>query len=233
MSDVQGHAEDTLQPPWGITDTWVGVLFLFIWIAASLGAVRLMEALDIENELLIIFMEAALLLPVLAQMVRKGIGWDRLGFRKFSLQDMGLGCGLLLMAYFVIAAHNLLLTLLDIPLQTEFLMEYIEVSQSAWGLIVASIVLAPLVEEIFFRGFIYSSLRKKFNWIAAGAISSGIFALFHLMPVVFIPTFVLGFVFSYLYERTHSLWPGILLHLLVNTLGISVVYAMVYLGSQT
>ena len=46
--------------------------------------------------------------------------------------------------------------------------------------------------------------------------SSAIFAAAHLDPVSLVPTFILGLVFSYVYHRSNSVWPGVILHFLVN-----------------
>ncbi|MEW6406925.1 MAG: CPBP family intramembrane glutamic endopeptidase, partial [Chloroflexota bacterium] len=61
---------------------------------------------------------------------------------------------------------------------------------------------------------------QRMGWLQAGLLSSAIFALGHLDPAAFIPTFILGFTFAYLFHRTSSLWPGMILHFLVNSFGM-------------
>ena len=81
-----------------------------------------------------------------------------------------------------------------------------------------------MVEEIFFRGFLFQGFRQKYGWVNAALLSSAIFAAAHLDPVALIPTFVLGIVLAYVYHRSNSLWPGIILHFLVNAFGLCGAY---------
>jgi membrane protease YdiL (CAAX protease family) len=57
-------------------------------------------------------------------------------------------------------------------------------------------------------------------------LSSAIFAIAHLDPVSLLPTFILGNLLAYLYHRSNSVWPGVILHVLVNTFGLIAVYVL-------
>jgi len=76
--------------------------------------------------------------------------------------------------------------------------------------------LQAFFEEIFFRGLLFASLRKHLNFLAALLFSSIAFMFFH--GPLEIGAFVLGCFFAFLYEKSHSLWPGISMHILWNTL---------------
>jgi uncharacterized protein len=79
-------------------------------------------------------------------------------------------------------------------------------------------VIAPISEETFFRGFLFSGLRKHYPfWIAAGC-SALIFAVGHMVPGAILPLCVLGFLFAWLREQTGSIWPSIAMHMLNNAL---------------
>lgn len=78
----------------------------------------------------------------------------------------------------------------------------------------------PFVEEVFFRGFLLGGLRTRFGAWPALLISSGIFALFHILPGLYVPTFLLGLAFGWVYLKTRSIWPAIFGHTLHNTLVI-------------
>ncbi|HSJ86556.1 MAG TPA: CPBP family intramembrane glutamic endopeptidase, partial [Anaerolineales bacterium] len=95
----------------------------------------------------------------------------------------------------------------------------------AWFFFVGAL-LAPVVEEIFFRGFLFQGLRARYGWVAGMLLSSAIFGLAHLDPVSLIPTFILGNLLAYLYQRSNSIWPGVILHVLVNTVGLVSVYVI-------
>lgn len=80
------------------------------------------------------------------------------------------------------------------------------------------IVIAPFVEEFFFRGFVYGALRTRFAVLPAALLGGAIFGALHLptgaeaVP----PLIALGVMLSLVYERTGSLWPVIVLHALNN-----------------
>jgi membrane protease YdiL (CAAX protease family) len=57
-------------------------------------------------------------------------------------------------------------------------------------------------------------------------LSSVIFAFAHLDLVSLIPTFILGNLLAYLYHRTNSVWPGVIVHMAVNTFGLVSVYVI-------
>jgi membrane protease YdiL (CAAX protease family) len=82
-------------------------------------------------------------------------------------------------------------------------------------------LLPAICEEIAFRGFILNGLRSRFHPWTAILLSSFLFALSHLNVFQFIPSFVLGVVLGLLAVRSSSVLPGMLFHLLHNTLVIA------------
>jgi membrane protease YdiL (CAAX protease family) len=84
------------------------------------------------------------------------------------------------------------------------------------------IVVAPVAEEFFFRGFFYRALRSKFGILAAASIDGLVFGLIHytgpdtleLLPVLG----ALGVMFCLVYERTGTLYTVIGLHALNNSI---------------
>ena len=79
-------------------------------------------------------------------------------------------------------------------------------------------VLAPILEEIIFRGFVFPGLRRRMNMSGAVAMSAVLFALMHNNPAAMIPITLIGVVLAVLYERNLSLVPSIICHALNNTL---------------
>ncbi|HEX4841721.1 MAG TPA: CPBP family intramembrane glutamic endopeptidase [bacterium] len=80
----------------------------------------------------------------------------------------------------------------------------------AW-LLVLLCVLVPIGEEVFFRGFIYGTLRR-WGWVWAVTLSSVLFAAVHLQVVHFLPILLLGVVLAVLYQRTESLVASMAVH---------------------
>ncbi len=90
--------------------------------------------------------------------------------------------------------------------------------------IFVTVIVAPLVEEIFFRGFIYAALRDKIGVVWAALVSSFIFAVFHGSLWTVVPIMLLGFVLVYLYERGGSIGPPVIFHSLNNLVSLLLIY---------
>lgn len=88
-----------------------------------------------------------------------------------------------------------------------------------WGYVAVGI-LAPLAEEIVFRGAILRTLldmmSKKNHWVAI-MISAAIFGVVHGNMAQFVNALLMGLILGLMYYRTKSLVPGILLHWVNNT----------------
>jgi uncharacterized protein len=84
------------------------------------------------------------------------------------------------------------------------------------------VVAAPLGEEICFRGFLFGGLRERLPRLAAAFISALIFGGLHAATGISAvpPLIFFGFVLALLYERTGSIVPGILLHMLNNSVAL-------------
>ncbi|HEX3391529.1 MAG TPA: type II CAAX endopeptidase family protein [Solirubrobacteraceae bacterium] len=83
----------------------------------------------------------------------------------------------------------------------------------------AAALSAPVVEEIFFRGLLYRSLRNRLPFLSAALIAGAMFGLVHAgaYPLVSLPAKAFfGIVVYLLYERTGSLLPGIAVHSFVD-----------------
>ena len=83
--------------------------------------------------------------------------------------------------------------------------------------IVATCILAPLLEEMLFRGVMLRAFLLQYPRRQAFLYSAAIFGLAHLNIYQFAVGFLLGLLLAWLYERTRSLWPCILLHAAYNS----------------
>jgi membrane protease YdiL (CAAX protease family) len=102
--------------------------------------------------------------------------------------------------------------------------------QGTFGLIIAGlmvIAVAPVVEEIFFRGFFYRALRSRFSIVVAALMDGLLFGVIHYNGgadglLILPPLALLGFIFCLVYERTGSLYPVIGMHAFNNSLAFAV-----------
>jgi membrane protease YdiL (CAAX protease family) len=88
-------------------------------------------------------------------------------------------------------------------------------------------VIAPIAEELFFRGMLYPVLRQRWSAPWAIGINALLFALVHFIPLLLPALFFIGLILAWVRERTQSIVPGILLHAMQNGL----VVVAVYIGS--
>ena len=77
--------------------------------------------------------------------------------------------------------------------------------------------LGPIVEEIFFRGFLYPGMRKYIGVSGAMVITATLFAGVHENLFSFIPIFFLGIVLAFIFEKRRSLAACISLHVIHNS----------------
>ena len=207
--------------PWKFMDNWVGVALLAV-IDVIIFIIMLQQErkAELAQSAAVLLLELAYLLPVVLIFAWRRIHWKYLRFTKFDWGTLGIGCGLLIGSYIVIILHNALLFLLGVDTQGENIMKlFAELDSPVWFFIVG-VVFAPLVEEVFFRGFLFQGFREKYGWVTGMLLSAAIFAIAHLDLVVLIPTFILGCLLAYLYHRSNSIWPGVILHFLVNSFGL-------------
>jgi membrane protease YdiL (CAAX protease family) len=84
-------------------------------------------------------------------------------------------------------------------------------------LIIIICIIGPIIEEIFFRGFILRGLKRYMQAKYAVIFSSLIFAVLHLKIYIILPIAVLGLLLGYLRERTSSLTLPIIIHITHNS----------------
>jgi CAAX protease family protein len=83
-------------------------------------------------------------------------------------------------------------------------------------------IAAPISEEICFRGMLFGGLRRSLPRLAAALISGLIFGGLHALTGLSAvpPLIAFGFILALLYEKTGSIVPGILLHMLNNSVAL-------------
>jgi membrane protease YdiL (CAAX protease family) len=84
------------------------------------------------------------------------------------------------------------------------------------------VIAAPIAEETCFRGMLFGGLRQKLPRLVAALVTGLIFGGLHALTGVTAvpPLIVFGFLLALLYERTGSIVPGILLHMINNSIAL-------------
>ncbi len=149
---------------------------------------------------------------------------DQLGLRRVSLRRAVGPALVVAVAYFALAAVYALLVSAPKERVPGIGATSPTASVLAFGLLVG--VIAPVAEELFFRGFAFTALRGRLGTAGAAVASGVLFGVMHLggrTDAVFVPALALfGVGLALLYARTGSLLPGIALHSLNNAFALSV-----------
>jgi membrane protease YdiL (CAAX protease family) len=148
-----------------------------------------------------------------------------LGLRPFRLSAVWIMLGTLV-AYYL--AAGIFASLVLEPEQEDIGGE-LGVGNPSIVIAVAAVVmialLAPVAEELFFRGFVFAGLRTRWSLWPAAIASGLIFGLVHAPTGIttVVPLAALGVALCWLYDRTGSLWPCVIAHMINNGLALALV----------
>ena len=174
---------------------------------------------------------------------RSGRGWGALreiGLHRGAGVLREMGCGLLGylamvpvfgLAVLVYAGATAGLERLGVPVEqpSHPAMDVLK-EGGAWGLVVMlglGAVLAPLFEEIMFRGAMYSGLRRRWRWLLSGLAMGAVFGLVHPQGITIAPILaVLGWGFALIREWRGSLVGGMTAHAIHNGVLMVLAWAM-------
>lgn len=90
-----------------------------------------------------------------------------------------------------------------------------------------AVVIAPVTEELTFRGVLFVTLRRRLAWPLAAVVSGAAFAVLHGYGIAgFASVWWSGVAWAWTYERTRSLWPSIAAHAFGNLWASAVVVTL-------
>lgn len=87
-------------------------------------------------------------------------------------------------------------------------------------LVVSAVLVAPVCEELTFRGFLWNSLRQRFSGTTTWLISSILFAAYHADPAHALAILPTGLLLGWMRLKTNSIWPGVCAHACNNGLAV-------------
>jgi membrane protease YdiL (CAAX protease family) len=106
------------------------------------------------------------------------------------------------------------------PKQQAIVNDFPHSALGAGMFLLVAVVMAPVFEEIVFRGFLFRGFANSFGWVWGALASAAIFGAAHLQLDVFLPLAALGFVLAWAYKKTGSLWTCITMHALFNLIAV-------------
>lgn len=161
---------------------------------------------------------------------------DRTSQRFFK--SVGIGALSWLISYPFVLLMGILTRFISGKIWGDYAIEQVAVKQlkNALGhpilfgiLAFAVVILVPFLEELLFRGFLQSYLKKKMGRLSSILLTAAIFAVVHFAPsqgvgnfTLIFSLFVLALFLGFLYEREENLWAPIALHTTFN--GLSVLF---------
>jgi membrane protease YdiL (CAAX protease family) len=155
------------------------------------------------------------------------LGYKRLTYRDLFHQSQRsvattialLGLPILAVIPAIILATSSLLSALEwfFPMSHWEEAMFERMMSSGLATVVTVCIIAPVLEEMLFRGIILRSFLRQYTPGRAILVSALLFGLAHLNIYQFVAGALIGLLLGWLYERTRSLWPGILLHAVYNS----------------
>ena len=150
--------------------------------------------------------------------------WAAVGVRSFSMKHWKLIAGWTLILIAVSIGLMIAMSFIGIGSEnskTDSLQSHMTLLNFMIAFVSASII-SPIYEEIFYRGFLYRFFSSRYGIWAGMLLSSFIFTAVHIPTFNTLPVnFVSGLIFAWVYQKTGSVIPGIIIHGLFN--GIAVI----------
>jgi membrane protease YdiL (CAAX protease family) len=149
----------------------------------------------------------------------------QLGLRRIRLVR---ALGWVVATYLAFQAFAVLYGLVVHTTQKQEILSELGAARSSTYLVLSAVlvcVLAPIAEELLFRGFFFAALRRAMPTLAAAAVTGVVFGLVHVIGTPFAliaPLAALGFALCLLYLKTRSLIPCMVLHSLNNAIAFAV-----------
>lgn len=196
---------------------------------ATLSDAEALNRLLTQHYPIITVLYSLVLVPTYALYLVYARRRDPLVLHTDPLRPSDLFAGLAMMVG-ALGLTNLYFVLLDrlsdsIPLVDRYLTDYERISESftpdagMFWLILGISVMAPLTEELLFRGIVQGELRRVMPEPAAIVLQAVVFAAYHMQPVQSTYALIPGLLLGIAYAWSRSIWVPILMHMTFNLLG--------------
>lgn len=240
---------DTPSPPggvaWGPRDIGLAALLalgvgftlmalILVPVAAVAGSTDDTAVLVTGLVVTLLFDAALFGSALIFSIARYRCSWAALGLGPITMQQFWPGLGTAVLGQIIIAAYAGLIQLVGpdalLP-DTNVPDELFEVPLVLPLAGVATVLVAPLAEETFFRGFVFAGLRR-FGLFWAALVSGFLFSAAHVSLGGLIPLGLVGMLFAWAYHRSGSLWTTIYAHFFFNLVSFVALTAIVQSGGS-
>jgi membrane protease YdiL (CAAX protease family) len=143
--------------------------------------------------------------------------WSILSFHKIKAKTVLLTLLVAGSVYPLVIFSNLVSMLFTTNTAVELSGSFL--GMNVWLFFVLFGIIPPIGEEIAFRGVIHGGLSADSSALKAIVMSALMFGLMHLNANQMMYAFVMGLVFAFLKVATNSLWPGMIIHFIINLMG--------------
>lgn len=223
------------QLPDAIFASLLGLFFLWLtYLSLSqTGPVKITTVVLLNNALFSFTLVGGLLMFLA---IRSLNPLDIFGLRRFTGKQVGRSLLVLLVALPAISfAHATAMKLMadggELQPLVQFLLATDTSASDRMLLIFTAVIVAPLSEELIFRGYFYGVIRRYGGRWVAIILSSALFAAIHAHVPSFAALMVLAFALTFVYEQTGSLWAPMLMHTCFNSLTVVTAFLWPAAGS--
>ncbi len=215
--------------PWSIRDLAGGfALSILLYVVGSVLGALLIRAFSLEESpylgVVLGLIQFSMVLPPLFIMRRYGRLVTLLGLNRFHWRMLLETMLAIALGFSGSILWGLFLLPFGLRAQEPIVPLFGQGIGSFLAVFAVGAILAPIVEEVVFRGFLFAGLRKYLNLRIAVLASGALFGALHFQLYAFPVLFLLGVLLALLYYRTGSLWMPILMHFCINAVAIVAQY---------
>lgn len=230
--DTEPNESRRVEVPWGISDAMFGFMLVAVGSLIAFGIINaIQDGSDSDPD-----PSTIIALSLLHVLMVVAVWWfgtrkhraplSTLGFTRAGLKwpvivgwsSFALAISLIAGALFSVVVTSLGIESLEPPSVPETAIGDGPVRALTVSILV---IVGPLAEEVFFRGFLLMAFVQGIGVVPAVLVTSTIFAVSHGDIAVMLPIFVSGVSLSVVYLLTRSIWPSVVAHSAQNYLAVT------------
>ncbi|MCR5736504.1 MAG: CPBP family intramembrane metalloprotease [Eubacterium sp.] len=202
--------------------------FLVVFFSALFGKVDLAgDGVQVSTKLLLILNMIASIsaIPIFTMMYQREENHESFWKNDYPVKLLGKFIWIIPFGLFAMLSANFVVSFLSLFMPDFMIESYSdtkEIIDNAPGSlqVIASVILAPIVEELIFRGLIYTRLKQMTSLKAAAVISAALFGAFHMNWLQAPYAFLIGIMCVFVYEKYQTIFATIFFHGMANMFSV-------------